>query len=87
MPGLGLDFIGRIETFAREIGRVLDHVGADKGLRQAAVMPLHASPHHSWPLYYTQYLADRVYRAYERDFDRFVYPRATSFMPSKSAYA
>jgi hypothetical protein len=87
MPRLALDFIGRVETFARDIRRVLDHVGADQRLRQAAVMPPHASPHHSWPLYYTQDLADRVYRAYERDFDRFGYPRAISFAPTNSAAA
>lgn len=76
MPGVALNFIGRVETFAKDIVPVLDHVGADQFLRQAAVIPLHASPHRSWPLYYTQSLADRVYRAYERDFDRFGYPRA-----------
>jgi hypothetical protein len=87
MPRLALDFIGHVETFARDIERVLDHVRADRLLGQAALMPLRASPHNSWPLYYTQSLADRVYRAYERDFDRFGYPRAISFAPSKSASA
>ena len=87
MPRLALDFIERVETFARDIRRVLDHVGADQRLRQAAVMLLHASPHHSWPLYYTKDLADRVYHAYERDFDRFGYPHAISFAPRNSAYA
>ena len=87
MPGLALDFVGRVETFTRDIGRVLDHVRADQRLRQAAVIPLRASPHHSWPLYYSQNLADRVYRAYESDFDRFGYPRAISFAPRNSAAA
>jgi hypothetical protein len=87
MPGLALDFVGRVETFTRDIGRVLDHVRSDQRLRQAAVIPLRASPHHSWPLYYSQNLADRVYRAYESDFDRFGYPRAISFAPRNYATA
>ena len=82
MPCLALNFIGRVETFTRDIVRVFDHVHADQQLRQATVMPLRASPHQSWPLYYTQNLADRVYRAYERDFDRFGYPRAISATPT-----
>jgi hypothetical protein len=87
MPCLALDFIGRVETFTRDIVRVLDHVRAVQLLRQAALMPLRASPHRSWPLYYTQDLADRLYRAYERDFDRFNYPRATSAAPAKFSCA
>ena len=83
MPGLALDFVGRVETFDREIVRVLDHIRADQSQRQAAVIPLHASPHRSWPLYYTQSLADRAYAAYERDFDRFGYPRAITSAPTK----
>lgn len=82
MPGIALDFIGRIETFAQDILRVLDHVRADQSLQRAAGIPLHASPHQSWPLYYTQSLADCVYGAYERDFDRFGYPRAVSSAPT-----
>ena len=87
MPGITLDFIGHVETFAGDIERVLDHIGADRLLRQAALMPLRVSPHQSWPLYYTQDLADRVYHAYERDFDRFGYPRAISFAQRNSACA
>ena len=85
MPRLALDFIGHVETFTDDIGRVLDHVHADQWLRRAAVMPMRASPHHAWPLYYTQDLADRVYRAYERDFHRFGYLRTISFAQRKSA--
>jgi hypothetical protein len=50
-------------------------------------MPLRASLHHSWPVYYTPSLADRVYRAYERDFDRFGYARTISFARSELACA
>ena len=85
--GLALDFVGRVETFTRDIGRVLDYVRADQRLRQAVVIPLRASPHYSWPLYYSQNLADRVYRAYERDFHRFGYLRAISAAPRNSATA
>jgi Sulfotransferase family len=85
MPRLPLDFVGHVETFTRDIGRVLDHVHADPWLRRAAVIPMRASPHHAWPLYYTQDIADRVYRAYEPDFDRFGYSRTISFAQRKSA--
>jgi hypothetical protein len=66
MPGLALDFVGRVETFDRDIVRVLDHICADR----------------SWPLYYTQGLADRVYAAYESDFDRFGYARIIPSAPT-----
>ena len=87
MPCLALNHIGRVETFGRDIVPVLDHVNADRRLREAAVMPLRASLHHSWPVYYTPSLADCVYRAYERDFDRFGYARAISFARSEFACA
>ena len=37
---------------------------------------LNESHHADWPTYYTRELADRIYRAYECDFDRFGYARA-----------
>lgn len=86
MPCLALNHIGRVETFSSDIVQVLDHVHADQRLRDVAVMPLRASPHHSWPVYYTQNLANRVYGAYERDFDRFGYPRAISIAQREAAH-
>jgi len=75
VPALKLDLIGKVENFDRDMAKVLDHVGADHHLRQAVGVHMNASRHEPWPKYYTRALADRVYRAYERDFDRFRYPR------------
>ena len=76
MPGITLDFVGKVETFAHDFGRVLDHVDASPLLRAQAVLPFNTSDHEAWPNYYTARLANAVYRAYELDFDRFQYPRA-----------
>jgi len=78
VPGIELDIVGRVESFRTDFARVLDHLNACDQLRQKAFMLLNASPHRSWPEYYTTALADRVYRAYERDFDLLGYPRAVS---------
>jgi hypothetical protein len=74
MPGIALDLVGRIERFSDDISRVLDHIGAVNGIRGNAVVPINPSRHGPWIDYYTPALRDRVYRAYERDFDRFGYP-------------
>jgi hypothetical protein len=76
VPGVPLDFIGKVESFPDDFGRVLDHVGAGESLRCRAVLPFNVSRHGRWPNYYTTELADRVYRTYERDFDSLGYPRA-----------
>ena len=76
VPGIKLDFIGRLESFNTDFIRVLDHVGASEAVRRDAFVPVNASQHNSWSDYYTKDLADRVYRAYERDFDSFAYPRS-----------
>jgi hypothetical protein len=75
MPGITLDLIGKVETFAHDFSRVLDHVHASPALRLQSVLPFNASDHIAWPTYYTAELANMVYRAYELDFDRFQYPR------------
>jgi hypothetical protein len=75
MPGIKLDFIGRMEQFSADFARVLDHIGAADGIRGTAVHPVNVSRHGPWMDYYTPALRDRVYRAYERDFDLFRYPR------------
>src|SRR5262249_32475913 len=85
MPGLALNLIGQVENFARDIVRVLDHVGADPELRRHAQVPRRASIHQSWPSYYTTDLANRVYRTYERDFDRFRYSPAIPSAPVREA--
>jgi hypothetical protein len=81
MPGITLDFVGKVETFARDFGRVLDHVRASDALRRAATPAVNESAHDRWASYYTPELADRIYRAYECDFDRFAYPRAIAGGP------
>jgi hypothetical protein len=75
MPGIKLDLIGKVESFAKDFASVLDQAGAGVRLRQIADVHFNASQHQPWPDYYTADLADCVYRAYERDFDRFNYSR------------
>ncbi|MGB8628730.1 MAG: sulfotransferase family protein [Xanthobacteraceae bacterium] len=75
MPGIKLDLVGKVESFAEDFASVLDHAGAGVRLRQIADVHFNASQHQPWPNYYTAGLADRAYRAYERDFDRFNYSR------------
>jgi len=76
MPGIKLDLIGKVETFHDDFTRVLDHAGAADQMRHAIGIQLNASRHQPWQDYYTDPLAARVHRAYERDFDRFGYTRA-----------
>jgi hypothetical protein len=76
MPGITLDFIGKVESFEADFARVMEHVGAGAALREAISTRLNPSRHLPWRDYYTRGLADQVYRAYERDFDRLGYPRA-----------
>jgi hypothetical protein len=74
MPGIDLNLIGKVEFFARDFMRVLDHVQASDSLRVDAVKPINPSDDNDWEHYYTSELAERVYKAYEIDFDRFEYP-------------
>lgn len=78
MPGINLDMIGRVETFDADFVRVLDFVNASDAIRRDAAVALNELHHDDWPAYYTQELADRIYRAYECDFDRFGYARLAS---------
>jgi hypothetical protein len=79
MPGIKLDLIGKVETFDTDFVRVLDHLNASHEIRRDAMIPVNASQHDDWPVYYTQGLADRIYRAYECDFDRFGYARSARY--------
>jgi hypothetical protein len=75
MPGIELNLIGKVESFEQDIMHVLDHVQANDALRADAIKPTNVSDHVDWRSYYTNELADRVYKAYELDFDRFKYSR------------
>jgi hypothetical protein len=76
MPGIRLDFIGKVESFEQDFGRVLDHIGAPRVRCQTDPAHLNKSAHRPWRDYYTPALAAEAYRAYERDFDRLGYARA-----------
>jgi|SRR6185312_4692578 len=76
VPGISLDLIGKVESFDADFSRVLDHMNASEAVRRDATIPLNESHHDDWGNYYTPGLADRIYRAYECDFDRFGYARA-----------
>lgn len=75
VPGISLDLIGKVETFDADFSRVLDHLNASEAVRRDATIPINESHHDDWTNYYTPELADRIYRAYECDFDRFGYTR------------
>ena len=80
MPGIALDFVGRVENFAVDISRVLDHAQADADLRtriaERAAQPLNPSARGRCAQYFTPELAEMTYRAYEQDFDRLRYAKA-----------
>jgi hypothetical protein len=75
MPGVKLDLIGKVEVFDKDFARVLDHAGAGDHVRRVSDIHLNSSQHRPWQSYYPGDLADTVYRAYERDFDQFAYPK------------
>jgi hypothetical protein len=67
-----------MESFNPDFTYVLDRLGASEEIRREALVPVHSSRHRHWSEYYTPQLAERIYRAYERDFDRFKYSRSPS---------
>jgi hypothetical protein len=76
IPGIELDFVGKVESFDIDFTCVLDYLKADSDVCREAAIAANESHHDDWPTYYTPDIADLIYRAYERDFDRFDYPRA-----------
>jgi hypothetical protein len=78
VPGVTLNHIGKIELFSQDFARVLDHAGVKGELRRSAAQPIHSSDHGHMSEYFTEALAARVYRAYERDFETFKYSKKLS---------
>jgi hypothetical protein len=55
---------------------VLDYIDVtDKARARYLQLVVNPSRHEPWQEYYIDRLAASVYRAYERDFDKFSYPR------------
>jgi len=77
-PGIPVEFIGRVESFNDDFAVVLDRLKASDEIRREAVTKANESTHKPWLEYYTPDLAERIYRAYESDFDRFRYPKTIS---------
>lgn len=75
-PGIAVDFVGRVESFDRDFRRVYEHVGVAPAPANESHPAIRPTAHRPWHEYYTPELAEIVYRAYERDFDRFGYARA-----------
>lgn len=75
VPGLALDFIGKVETFRQDFSRVLDHAGVLDTTRQAVGARNNATHHSPWQSFYGDELANRVYRAYRDDFSNYGYSR------------
>jgi hypothetical protein len=74
--GLDLNFIGKVETFKADFARVLNHIGVSGDVRDRYLsLQVNEATNGSWQSYYSTGLADRVYRAYECDFDKFGYHR------------
>jgi hypothetical protein len=80
-PGIQVDFVGKVESFDRDFKRVYEHVGAENVARSEMHAPVRSTSHKPWHDYYTPEITESVYRAYERDFDRFGYPRALPVRP------
>lgn len=75
VPGMDLNFVGKIENFTTDFDRVLDFLHASDEARAKLVEPFHYSKRKPVWDYLTTPLAQRIYSAYEEDFDRFGYPR------------
>jgi hypothetical protein len=74
VPGIDLDFVGRLENFDADFAYVLKRLGASDEIRVDASKPINKSNHGPWQDYYTPEVVRRVQKLYERDFDRFRYP-------------
>ena len=71
MPGISLDLIGKVENFDEDFARVLEHAGERVPDGRGT---MNVSQRSQCRDYFDEALAKRVYRAFEKDFDRFRYP-------------
>lgn len=74
VPGIPIDYTGKVENFPIDIIPILDHIGASNDLRNRVVVPLNKSMRSRAADYYTPELVKRVFNAYESDFDLLRYP-------------
>jgi Sulfotransferase family len=74
VPGLALDFIGRVESFKNDFVVVCDHLALPR--HRVPLAATRISSRGPWKDFYTTELANTVYQTYERDFDQFEYRRA-----------
>lgn len=72
MPGIKLDLIGKTENFESNFARVTQHVA--KLTQSPSITRFNVSSRAGCAAYFDTELSKRVYRSYERDFDRFGYP-------------
>lgn len=75
LPGLTLNFIGRLEHYETDIRRLLDHAQASPRLRDKVLVPVNKVARMRYQDYYTYDLAKRISKTYEKDFDRFQYAK------------
>lgn len=73
VPGVSLNFIGKIENFNQDIEKLLDHCSAPDALRAKVLVPVNKSKHTDFARYYTPELSKDVWQAYRSDFERFGY--------------
>jgi hypothetical protein len=64
-----------MERFNEDCAHVLDRIGVTDDIRREVLKRVNPSRHGTLSEYYTSEMAERVYRAHERDFDRFRYAK------------
>lgn len=74
---INYDFIGYVENFKADFGRVLQQLGIDAGLMPTLLEPVNQNSVKKIPLaaVYDWELADRVYEIYKDDFKTYGYKR------------
>lgn len=73
VPLLELNFIGKFESLNQDITRLLDFGNASDELRDRVLVPVNPTARKDLTDYYKNGLTEKVYQAYEQDFDRFQY--------------